>query len=59
MKELQRLSQGCLESMKKFQHVNKKALDQFVQFTEQREDLSRRQTEVSASKRKIQVRWMG
>jgi hypothetical protein len=54
VKELQRLAAGCAEGVKKFSHVNKKALDQFVQFTEQREDLSRRQEEVTASKRKIQ-----
>mmetsp|Transcript_30826 Transcript_30826/g.67303 ORF Transcript_30826/g.67303 Transcript_30826/m.67303 type:complete len:1195 (-) Transcript_30826:298-3882(-) len=52
-KELHRMLQQCNEAFKKFSHVNKKALDQFLQFTEQREDLNRRQAEVEKSKDKI------
>jgi structural maintenance of chromosome 3 (chondroitin sulfate proteoglycan 6) len=33
----------------KYSHVNKKALDQFVNFTEQRQELSRRVDEVQQS----------
>lgn len=33
----------------KYSHVNKKALDQYVNFTEQREELNRRQQEVQQS----------
>lgn len=53
VKDLHRALQQCHEAIKKFSHVNKKALDQFLQFTEQREDLSRRHEEVETSKTKI------
>jgi len=36
----------CNEKLKKFSHVNKKALDQYVNFTQQREELMRRKTEL-------------
>jgi structural maintenance of chromosome 3 (chondroitin sulfate proteoglycan 6) len=35
--------------LSKYSHVNKKALDQFVNFTEQREQLDRRQQDVEES----------
>jgi structural maintenance of chromosome 3 (chondroitin sulfate proteoglycan 6) len=35
--------------LSKYSHVNKKALDQFVNFTEQRQELSRRVDEVQQS----------
>lgn len=34
------------EKLKKFSHVNKKALDQYLSFTTQREDLLSRKTEL-------------
>lgn len=38
----------CNEQLQQFSHVNKKALDQYVNFTEQREELQRRQAELDA-----------
>lgn len=36
-------------------HVNKKALDQYTNFTEQREELARRQTENGRAEDKIKL----
>jgi structural maintenance of chromosome 3 (chondroitin sulfate proteoglycan 6) len=38
----------CNEELKKYSHVNKKALDQYVNFTEQREELHKRQAELDS-----------
>ena len=38
----------CTEQLQQFSHVNKKALDQYVNFTEQREELQKRQAELDA-----------
>lgn len=38
----------CNEQLQQFSHVNKKALDQYVNFTEQREELQRRQAELDS-----------
>lgn len=38
----------CNEQLQQFSHVNKKALDQYVNFTEQREELQKRQAELDA-----------
>jgi structural maintenance of chromosome 3 (chondroitin sulfate proteoglycan 6) len=38
----------CNEQLQQFSHVNKKALDQYVNFTEQREQLQRRRAELDA-----------
>lgn len=38
----------CVEQLQQFSHVNKKALDQYVNFTEQREELQKRQAELDA-----------
>ena len=50
----------CNEQLQQFSHVNKKALDQYVNFTEQREELQKRQAELDAgdevSLNKIQFR---
>lgn len=40
--------QRCNEQLQQFSHVNKKALDQYVNFTEQREELQKRQAELDA-----------
>jgi len=37
------------QQLSKYGHVNKKALDQFVNFTEQKEELARREAEISQS----------
>ena len=53
-KELMKLLQKCNEKLKKFSHVNKKALDQHVQFTEQCEILRERKHELDEGSQAIQ-----
>ncbi|CAM8970304.1 unnamed protein product [Rhodiola kirilowii] len=53
IKELYRMLHKCNEQLQQFSHVNKKALDQYVNFTEQREELQRRQAELDAGDEKI------
>ncbi|XP_058098866.1 structural maintenance of chromosomes protein 3 [Magnolia sinica] len=53
IKELQKTLHKCNEQLKQFSHVNKKALDQYVNFTEQREELQKRQAELDAGDEKI------
>eukprot|EP00249_Psilotum_nudum_P021227 c28024_g1_i1 orf=174-3791(+) len=53
LKELHKMLHKCNEQLKKFSHVNKKALDQYVNFTEQREELHKRQAELDAGDEKI------
>uniref|UniRef100_A0A7N0UY74 Structural maintenance of chromosomes protein n=1 Tax=Kalanchoe fedtschenkoi TaxID=63787 RepID=A0A7N0UY74_KALFE len=53
IKELYRMLHKCNEQLQQFSHVNKKALDQYVNFTEQREELQRRQAEIDAGDEKI------
>uniref|UniRef100_A0A0D9YLX5 SMC hinge domain-containing protein n=1 Tax=Oryza glumipatula TaxID=40148 RepID=A0A0D9YLX5_9ORYZ len=47
-KQLQKMLYDCNEQLQQFSHVNKKALDQYVNFTEQREQLQRRRAELDA-----------
>uniref|UniRef100_A0A803KRD1 SMC hinge domain-containing protein n=1 Tax=Chenopodium quinoa TaxID=63459 RepID=A0A803KRD1_CHEQI len=47
-KELHKMLHKCNEQLQQFSHVNKKALDQYVNFTEQREELQKRQAELDA-----------
>ncbi|KAL2510973.1 Structural maintenance of chromosomes protein 3 [Abeliophyllum distichum] len=54
IKELYKLLHKCNEQLQQFSHVNKKALDQYVNFTEQREELQRRQAELDAGYKKIE-----
>ncbi|GMI92285.1 TITAN7, STRUCTURAL MAINTENANCE OF CHROMOSOMES 3 [Hibiscus trionum] len=53
IKELQKMLHKCNEQLQQFSHVNKKALDQYVNFTEQREELQKRQAELDAGDEKI------
>ncbi|KAL5994618.1 hypothetical protein ACLOJK_024671 [Asimina triloba] len=53
IKELQKMLQKCNDQLKQFSHVNKKALDQYINFTEQREELQKRQAELDAGYEKI------
>ncbi|CAH8341807.1 unnamed protein product [Eruca vesicaria subsp. sativa] len=53
VKELQKMLHRCSEQLQQFSHVNKKALDQYVNFTEQREELQKRQAELDAGDEKI------
>ena len=48
-KELWNRVQKCNSELKKYSHVNKKALEQFVQFSELKEKLLRRKSEVNKS----------
>lgn len=49
MKKLKRTN----ENLKKFSHVNKKALEQFINFTEQRDTLSKRREELDTGSEAI------
>lgn len=53
MKELQKMLHKCNEQLTQFSHVNKKALDQYMNFTEQREQLQKRRAELDAGDQKI------
>jgi structural maintenance of chromosome 3 (chondroitin sulfate proteoglycan 6) len=48
LKDLHKILHKCNEELKKYSHVNKKALDQYVNFTEQREELQKRQAELDS-----------
>ncbi|AQK89008.1 Structural maintenance of chromosomes protein 3 [Zea mays] len=52
-KQLHKILYDCNEQLKQFSHVNQKALDQYVNFTEQREQLQRRRAELDAGDVKI------
>lgn len=45
---MQKMLHRCNEQLQQFSHVNKKALDQYVNFTEQREELQKRKAELDA-----------
>ena len=51
--ELQKALQLANQEAKKFAHVNQKALDQYVSFSEQRDELTRRKQENDAAEEKI------
>ncbi|KAF7815415.1 Structural maintenance of chromosomes protein 3 [Senna tora] len=53
IKELHKMLHRCNEQLQQFSHVNKKALDQYINFTEQREELQKRQAELDAGDEKI------
>ncbi|KAL7611996.1 hypothetical protein Lser_V15G05589 [Lactuca serriola] len=53
IKELYKLLHACNEQLKQFSHVNKKALDQYSDFIDQREELQKRQQELDAGDEKI------
>ncbi|KAB1226909.1 Structural maintenance of chromosomes protein 3 [Morella rubra] len=53
IKELHKMLHRCTEQLQQFSHVNKKALDQYINFTEQREELQKRQAELDAGDEKI------
>ncbi|KAG9459745.1 hypothetical protein H6P81_004253 [Aristolochia fimbriata] len=53
IKELQKMLHKCNEQLQQFSHVNRKALDQYISFTEQREELQKRQAELDAGDGKI------
>ncbi|WJX59130.1 Structural maintenance of chromosomes protein 3, variant 2 [Trifolium repens] len=53
IRDLQKMLHRCNEQLQQFSHVNKKALDQYINFTEQREELQKRQAELDAGDEKI------
>ncbi|KEH41515.1 structural maintenance of chromosomes protein [Medicago truncatula] len=53
IKDLQKMLHRCNDELQQFSHVNKKALDQYINFTEQREELQKRQAELDAGDEKI------
>ncbi|OVA00519.1 RecF/RecN/SMC [Macleaya cordata] len=53
IKELFKMLHKCNEQLQQFSHVNKKALDQYANFTQQREELQKRQAELDAGDEKI------
>jgi len=40
----------CNKQLQQFSHINKNALDQYINFTEQREEVKKRQAELDAGK---------
>ncbi|CAL5049378.1 unnamed protein product [Urochloa decumbens] len=52
-KQLQKMLYNCNEQLKQFSHVSLKGLDQYVNLTEQREQLQRRRAELDAGDQKI------
>ncbi|TVU26601.1 hypothetical protein EJB05_29155, partial [Eragrostis curvula] len=52
-KQLQKMLYDCNEQLKQFSHVKQKALDLYVNFSEQREELKRRRVELDAGDLKI------
>jgi structural maintenance of chromosome 3 (chondroitin sulfate proteoglycan 6) len=52
--QLHEALQKANQEAKKFAHVNQKALDQYVSFSEQREELTRRKQENDAAEEKIE-----
>eukprot|EP00850_Spirogloea_muscicola_P019286 SM000187S03903 [mRNA] locus=s187:97887:106614:- [translate_table: standard] len=53
LKELHKMLHKCNEHLKSYGHVNKKALDQYMNFTDQREELRLRQAELDDGDDKI------
>ena len=53
MKQLHTVLQKANAEIKKFAHVNQKALDQYVSFSEQRDELTRRKKENDVAESKI------
>ncbi|TVU26595.1 hypothetical protein EJB05_29149, partial [Eragrostis curvula] len=52
-KQLQKMLYDCNEQLKQFNHVKRKALDLYVNFSEQREELKQRHVELDAADHKI------
>lgn len=53
LEQLFRKLEQCNTELKKYSHVNKKALDQFVNFSEQKEKLIKRQEELDRGYKSI------
>ncbi|KHJ84213.1 hypothetical protein OESDEN_16076, partial [Oesophagostomum dentatum] len=53
-KQLDKKLAECMQELKKYENVNKKALDQFVQAASQKEDLTKRMEEQQKSQKSIE-----
>lgn len=53
--ELKRQHRGIIEEQNSYRHVNKKAYEQYRQFSERQEELQRRQNEIEESDRSIEA----
>ncbi|KAK3036176.1 hypothetical protein RJ639_029913 [Escallonia herrerae] len=53
VKEMYKLLHKCNDQLQQFSHVNKKALDQYTNFTDQRRELQERQKELDGGDEKI------
>ncbi|RHN70832.1 hypothetical protein MtrunA17_Chr3g0139791 [Medicago truncatula] len=53
IKDLKKRLHKCKDNLQQFSHVNKKALDQYINFTEQREELQKRQAELVVGEKVI------
>jgi len=53
LKQMLSILRDTRNQLKKYNSVNKKALDQYVNFTEQHEELAKRKTEVDESEKAI------
>ncbi|GFS26293.1 structural maintenance of chromosomes protein [Elysia marginata] len=53
LKQLFKKLESCNQQLKRYSHVNKKALDQFVNFSEQKEKLMKRKDELDSAQQKI------
>ncbi|CAG5133454.1 unnamed protein product [Candidula unifasciata] len=53
LKQLFKKLESCNQQLKKYNHVNKKALDQFVSFSEQKEKLMKRKEELDSAQQSI------
>lgn len=49
--------ENCNQELKRYSHVNKKALDQFVNFSDQKEKLIKRKEELDSA-HQVHVTWM-
>ncbi|KAI8792516.1 structural maintenance of chromosomes protein 3, partial [Biomphalaria glabrata] len=53
LKQLFKKLESCNQQLKRYSHVNKKALDQFVNFSEQKEKLMKRKEELDSAQQSI------
>jgi len=53
IKELFKKLESCNQHLKRYSHVNKKALDQFVSFSDQKEKLMKRKEELDSAQQSI------
>lgn len=59
-KQLCRMLTECMNKLKKYENVNRKALDQFVQTSQQKDELAKRVEELSKNEtvKLVKIIWM-